>query len=211
MKAKTMIVRRSLLAALFSLPLLPAVLGGMAGAGLLAQPALAAPGAGIELGGLKSAAPPAWKDTPPTSPMRIKQLTVPGKGGENAGDAELVIFYFGEGQGGSVDDNLARWKQQFEVPAGKTADDISKVETVKLSSKAAAPGGGAATVLDISGTYLFKARPMDPGPGEPRPNYRMLAAVLPTPKGNYFIRLVGPEKTVGGARKDFVRWLKGFK
>lgn len=205
MKA-TMIVRTSLFAVVLAVPAV------FASSTLFGRTAVAAGGAVIELGGLKSETPAAWKETPPTSPMRTKQLTVPGKGGENAGDAELVIFYFGEGQGGSVEDNLARWKKQFEPPAGKTVDDISKTETVKLASKpATAAAGSAATLLDISGTYLFKSRPMDPGPGEPRPNHRMLAAVLPTPKGNYFIRLVGPEKTVGSARKDFVRWLKSFK
>jgi hypothetical protein len=160
----------------------------------------AAAGTTVELGGLKAEAPAAWKEVEVKSPMRLKQFTVPGKGG----DAELVIFYFGQGQGGSVEDNLARWKKQFEPPAGKTADQISKTETLKLPST-------TATLLDISGTYLFKARPMDPGPGEPRPNHRMLAAVLETPKGSHYIRLVGPEKTVGDARKDFVRWLKSFK
>ena len=161
---------------------------------------LAAAGTPVELGGLKAEAPAAWKETPTTSPMRVKQFTVPGK----AGDAELVVFFFGQGQGGGVEENLARWKKQFDPPAGKTLDQASKTETMKLAS-------ATVTLLDISGTYHFKARPMDPGPGEPRPNHRMLAAVLETPKGSYFLRLVGPEKTVAAARKGYVAWLKSFK
>jgi hypothetical protein len=161
---------------------------------------LAAGGTVVDLGGLKAVAPAAWKEMPTSSPMRVIQFTVPGK----AGDAEVVVFFFGQGQGGSVEDNVARWKKQFEPPAGKTIDQVSKVETIKGA-------GGDISLLDISGTYLFKARPMDPSPGEPRPNHRMLAAVLPTPKGNYYIRLVGPEKTVGAAAKDFTSWLKAFK
>src|SRR5262245_24049986 len=111
--------------------------------------ATAAPAAGTpaELGGLKAEAPAAWKEPPASSPMRVKQFTVPGKGG----DAELVIFYFGQGQGGSVEDNLARWKKQFEPPAGKTIEQASKTETLKLPST-------TATLLDLSGTYLFKDR-----------------------------------------------------
>jgi len=154
----------------------------------------------VDLGGLKSDAPAAWKESETKSPMRFKQFTVPGKGG----DAELVVFYFGQGQGGSVEDNLARWKKQFEPPAGKTIDQIAKTETLKLPTT-------TVTLLDISGTYMFKASPMSPGPAEPRPDQRMLAAVLPTPNGNYYIRLVGPEKTVSAARKDYVHWLKSFK
>jgi hypothetical protein len=161
---------------------------------------LAAAGTPVELGGLKAQAPAAWKESPASSPMRVKQFTVPGK----AGDAEIVVFFFGQGQGGSVEDNVARWKKQFQPPAGKTIDQVSKTETLKGA-------GGTITLLDISGTYMFKARPMDPSPGEPRPNHRMLAAVLPTPQGNYYIRLVGPDKTVAAAAKDYTSWLKSFK
>lgn len=163
-------------------------------ASLVAAPAV------VELGGLKSKAPASWKEAEVQNPMRLKQFTVPGKDGE----AELVIFFFGQGQGGSVDDNIARWKKQFQAPEGKTIDDVSKVET--RTFKAA-----KATVLDVSGTYMFKARPMDPGPGEPRPNSRMMAVVFETGQGSYFIRLVGPEKTVAGAKRDFDGWLKAFK
>lgn len=162
----------------------------------------AAAGAVVDLGGLKSAAPAAWKEVPVASSMRLKQFAVPGKGG----DAELVIFFFGKDQGGSTADNMDRWKKQFTPPAGKTIDQVSKVTTLKV----AAPNAKA-TILDVSGTYNFKARPMDPGPGEPRPNHRMLASVLETPAGNYYLKLTGPEKTVEKARKDYEGWIKAFK
>jgi hypothetical protein len=154
----------------------------------------------VELGGLKSTPPDTWKDVAVASPMRLKQFALPGKDG----DAELVIFFFGQGQGGDTQANLDRWKKQFEPPAGKTLEDVSKVSTVPLKT-------GKATVLDVKGTYQFKASPMAPGPAEPRPNQRMLAVVLETPKGNYYIKLVGPEKTVEKNKKGFDGWIKGFK
>src|SRR5256885_6898794 len=117
----------------------------------LAIGVLAATGA-VDLGGLKSAPPGAWKEVAVSSPMRVKQFTVPGK----AGDADLVVYYFGQGQGGATRDNLDRWKQQFEPPAGKTLDDISKVSAVK-------PASGNATGLGHSGTYPLHAEPMAPG------------------------------------------------
>ena len=46
---------------------------------------------------------------------------------------------------------------------------------------------------------------------EPRPHQRMLAAVLESPKGNYYLKLVGPEKTIETNKKGFDGWLKGFK
>jgi hypothetical protein len=165
---------------------------------------LAAAGTPVELGGLKSDAPTAWKETPSTSPMRLKQFTVPGKGSD--GDAELVIFFFGAGQGGDTTANIDRWKKQFTPPAGKTLDEVSKVSPVKVAAKDA-----KATLVDVSGTYMFKAAPMSPGPGEPRPNSRMLAVVLETAKGNYYLKLTGPAKTVDAARKPFETWVKAFK
>jgi hypothetical protein len=167
---------------------------------LLVVSLFAAAPAPVELGGLKSTPPAAWKEVPVTSPMRLKQFVVPGR----KGDAELVIFFFGQGQGGSSQANIDRWKQQFQPPAGKTVDDVAKVTSTKI-------GAAKATTLDISGTYLFKANPMAPGPAEPRPEHRMLAVDLETPKGNYYVKLVGPAATVEQNRKGFEGWLKGFK
>jgi hypothetical protein len=160
----------------------------------------AAAGVAVDLGGLKSTAPASWKEIPVGSPMRVKQFSLPGKDGE----AELAIFFFGQGQGGSTQANLDRWKTQFQAPDGK-AEAPSKTSTLKMAS------GGTATVLDISGTYLFKARPMEPGPAEPRPNHRMLAVVMESPQGNYYLKLVGPAKTIDHNKKDFDAWVKAFK
>jgi hypothetical protein len=167
---------------------------------LLVSTFAAATGVTVDLGGLKATAPAAWKEVPVNSPVRLKQFAVPGKDG----DGELVIFYFGPGEGGGVQANIDRWKKQFAPPPGKTEEQSSKTETVKLATT-------KATVVDVVGTFMWKARPMDPGPGEPRPNYRMLAAVLETPKGNYFIKLVGPAKTIDKSHKEFMAWLKSFK
>jgi hypothetical protein len=172
----------------------------MLSARLLLVASLFAAAAPVELGGLKSTPPASWKETPVSSPMRLKQFTVPGK----KGDAELVIFFFGQGQGGSAQANIDRWKQQFQPPAGKTLDQATKITNTKI-------GVAKATTVDIAGTYLWKASPMSPGPAEPRPDHRMLAVAFETPKGSYYIKLVGPAATVDQHRKDFEAWLKAFK
>jgi hypothetical protein len=160
----------------------------------------AAAPAPVDLGGLKSTPPASWKEVPTTSPMRLKQWSLPGK----KGDAELVVFFFGQGQGGGAQANLDRWKQQFEPPAGKTVDQVAKVSTAKIST-------AKATILDIRGTYLFKASPMSPAPAEPRPDHRMVAVQLETASGSYYLKLVGPAGTVEQHKKAFDGWLKGFK
>jgi len=166
--------------------------------------AAVAAGTPVELGALKADAPAAWKELPAGNPMRLKQFSIPGPGKE--GEAELVVFFFGQGQGGDTQANIDRWKKQFTPPEGKTLDQVSKVSNLKVGAKDA-----KATMVDVTGTYMFKARPMDPGPGEPRPNSRMLAVVFQTAQGNYFLKLTGPHKTVEGAKKPFEGWIKSFK
>ena len=55
----------------------------------------------IEAGDLKLNVPESWKQEQPRSRMRVAQFGV-GKNGE------LVVFYFGSGQGGTVQANIDR-------------------------------------------------------------------------------------------------------
>jgi hypothetical protein len=162
---------------------------------------LAAAGTPVTIDGLTSNAPAAWKEGPST-PMRFKQFTIPAASGDKH-DAELVVFFFGPGQGGGTDANLTRWKGMFEPPAGKKIDDVAKTETIKVS-------GVEVTLLDIKGTYKYKPMPMAPQE-ELRPDHRMIGVVFASPQGPYFMRFVGPEKTIAKHKKDFDKWLKGFK
>ena len=109
------------------------------------------------------------------------------------------------GQGGSVQDNVKRWKAMFIPPKGKKIDDVAKVESFKV-------GNVNVTYLDVQGTYKFKERPFDPAAKEElRPDHRMLGVVFDSPNGPYFFRLVGPAKTVEHNKKAFEDWVKGFK
>ena len=155
----------------------------------------------VIIDGLKSTPPSTWKESPSTSSMRFKQFTIPRDKADGF-DAELVIFFFGPGQGGGVEANLDRWKKMFQAPAGKPLS--AEVDTYDV-------GAVKTTVLDVRGTYQFKASPMSPGPGEARPNHRMLAVVFESPQGPYYMRFVGPERTIEKNRKEFEAWLKGFK
>jgi hypothetical protein len=56
--------------------------------------------------GLKWTAPAGWTSKG-AAPMRAPTYTVQ--------DAECVVYFFGEGQGGSPEANIARWKGQFTV------------------------------------------------------------------------------------------------
>ncbi len=158
----------------------------------------------IEIDGLKSTAPADWKSEKVTAKFRTHHFRIPHVADDKT-DAELTIFFFGTGSGGSADDNVKRWKGFFIPPEGKKIEDVSKVENFKV-------GNVDVTYLDVQGTYKFKERPFDPTSKEElRPDYRMLGVVFESPKGPYFFRMVGPAKTVEQNKKAFEDWVKGFK
>ena len=155
----------------------------------------------VDLDGLKSTAPAEWKDEAPANNMRFRQFKLPKVNGDKQ-DAELIIF---KGFGGTAKANIQRWKEQFIPPAGKRIEDVSEVKEMKA-------GDADLTYLDVKGTYLFKARPIDPADkAERRPDYRMLAVHFEGKMNIYHIKLVGPAKTVEHYKKGFDDWLKAFK
>jgi hypothetical protein len=162
-------------------------------------------GENVELGNLKSKVPAGWNLQKPSNKLRLYQISVPKVEGDKD-NAELVVFFFGEGGGGGPEDNIKRWKTQFIPPEGKTIDEVSKVEKYKV--------GKAADVvcLDISGTYKFKFPPNDPRAKEERKeNYRRFNVIFDTDKGQYFVTLTGPAKTMQKNKEVFDGWIKAFK
>lgn len=134
---------------------------------------------------LKLKAPDGWVSETPSSNMRVAQYKLPGE----AGDASLVVYYFGPGQGGSVDANLERWIGQMQQPDGGSSRAKAKTETTTVN-------GMNTTLLDVTGTFSAGDMTGGGGSGQAMPNARMRAAVIETPKGAYYIKLVGPEKTI---------------
>lgn len=162
-------------------------------------------GTTVELAGLKSVTPADWKEEPlPPKSMRMQQFKLPKAEGDRE-DAELALFYF-RGNAGSVQDNLTRQEKKFEIPSGKKAEDVIKVEKIKL-------GGQDAVYQDIQGTYLKKAGgPFDPNAKVTKmPDYRQIYVILETKEGQYYMTLVGPAKTIEKHKKGFDAWLKNFK
>ena len=150
-------------------------------------------------GELQFKSPSGWISERPTSSMRVSQYQLPAAEGD-AESASLVVYYFGQGQGGSVEANLQRWIGQMQTPDGKPASDNAKTENTTVN-------GLKVTLLDVSGTYAGS----DMGGGgtsQSKPNYRMRAGVIDTPKGAYFIKLVGPEATVARWDQTFQDFVK---
>lgn len=152
-----------------------------------------------QTGSLTFAAPPAWKPRPAASSMRVAEFVVPKAQGDPE-DGEAIVYFFG-GTGGSVDANVSRWIGQFQQPPGAPAGGNRTTFAV---------GALKVTTVDVSGTYVAEVRP---GSAERhnKPNYRMRAAVVETPKGPYFIKFTGPANTVKSASADFDRFIKSLR
>jgi len=132
-------------------------------------------------------APAGWVKETPSSSMRKGQYRLPHAEGD-AEDAELTVFNFGPGQGGSVDSNIDRWVGQFANSDGSPIDKEGKVNEKIVNGK-------TVTIVDVSGTFITSMGPMMAS-GPPKPNYRMLAAIIDSSQGPWFFKLTGPEKTI---------------
>ena len=153
-------------------------------------------------GELHYKAPDGWLTEHPSSGMRVAQYKLPKAESDNE-DGSLVVYYFGATQGGTAQANIDRWISQIQQPDGSSSKDKSKTETLTVN-------GLKVTTVDVSGTYTAE---MAPGSGTLHndANYRLRAAVIETPKGNYFLKLVGPAKTVGRWEQSFADYLKSFE
>lgn len=128
-----------------------------------------------------------------TRPMRVATYNVAPASGDTT-PGECAIFFFGTGEGGSVDMNLARWKSQFEGVDGQEAELIQKSQTVN---------GLKVTTTSISGTYLAAMGPMFQSGAAKSEGHKMLGAIISAPEGNVFIKFTGPEKTIDAAAQEF--------
>ena len=145
--------------------------------------------------------PPEWIAVPVSSPMRVAQFTLPKTAGD-AEDAELTIFYFG-GAGGTVEANLERWTGQMLQPDGRRSATVA-------TTTAFVAGDLAVTLLDVPGIYAAEVRPGS-GMRYHKPDFRLKAAVVETPAGPYFFKLVGPARTVAAWEEPFVALLESVR
>jgi hypothetical protein len=128
--------------------------------------------------------------------MRKATYRVPAAQGDTE-PGELGVFHFGD-QGGGIDANIDRWVSQFQ---GATKEQLKRTDR--------SVGGLVQHVVEIErGTY---ASGMPGGPTTPKPGWALLGAIVETPSGPWFFKLVGPSRTVQAARTEFFRMLDSMK
>lgn len=153
-------------------------------------------GSPVELAGMKSAPPAAWKEKPlPAGSMRQLQFDVPKTEGD-ADDAEVAVFKLSAS--GTVEQNLKRQLDKFVADGRKDKTDKIKVGTLD------------AAYQDVSGTFKKKPFPMAEK-FTPKADWRQLYVVFNKGDDQYYIWLLGPAKTVEKNKAAFEDWLKNFK
>jgi gluconolactonase len=143
----------------------------------------------VKLRDLTLTVPAAWKKEEPKSRLRLGQFSITAAEGDKEG-AELAVFNFGAG--GGIEANIRRWIGQFQV----------KGRTVRVTRGKAAQGNYA--LVDLSGTYKKPIGPPVQGKTADAPGTRAVSVILAIEtKGLYFLKLVGPQKTVSGQVANF--------
>lgn len=140
--------------------------------------------------------PQGWTRKPPASRIVEHEFAAdPVEGDE--GSLRVTVM----GAGGGIEANIERWAQQMK----RGAND-AKVEKKLV-------GGVQVYVVDISG--VFQDRPGGPFAGGKlieRENYRMLGAIVVSEAhGQYFVKAIGPAKTVAAQEAAFRKLVDGVK
>lgn len=160
----------------------------------------------VRLGNVSVRVPGEWSSLAPDGQFRAAQYVIPTAAGDTA-QALFIVFHFGKGGGGGVEDNIRRWAGMMKQPDG---GDTARVMKRHLAERE----GLRITTADLPGTYLERPFPRSEEFVE-RPNYRMLAAIIETTNeggdGPYFVRLVGPAKSVTAAKPGWDAFIASLK
>jgi hypothetical protein len=133
-------------------------------------------GTQVRLKPLTFTAPATWKRTEPRSPLVQAEFALLDHAENLSAAGRLTISVVG----GTVKDNVERWKAQFVG-----ALDSCKQEEIEI-------GGLRATLVDFAGTFGEGML----GPVVKRPSYRMIGAIIPIKDELYVVKAVGPRETI---------------
>ncbi len=130
--------------------------------------------------------PASWKEMPP-KPMRLTTYEIPSA--DDAETGECAVFFFGKGEGGNVELNIARWVSQFE-DATKPERSEREVDGMKVH------------LVDLTGVFLAPGGPAMQSQGK-KEDYRLLGAIVEAPDGLVFFKATGPSATMSAGKEEF--------
>jgi len=152
----------------------------------------------FSVGAFSFTRPPAWAWVISSSAMRKVQLAITSVQNNQPQTADVSFFFFGAGQGGSVQANVERWAKQFSSPDGSPVQAVTEVRTIH---------GVPVTFVSAHGSY--SAGTMD-GLSETKPDMALRGAILENEsEGDLFIKMTGPEKLVKESTPTFDAMVEG--
>jgi hypothetical protein len=159
--------------------------------------------ASLSAAGLKFTAPDGWVTRTPASSMRLAEWTLPHADGD-AEDALVTLYFFGANMGGNAQANIDRWIGQMAQPDGRDSSAVAKTSSSATSS------GLKVTAVDVTGTYVAE---VTPGSSEHfnKPGWRQIAALVETPGGPHFVKVVGPAATVAKWDATVAAFVRGLR
>ena len=139
--------------------------------------------------------PPADWQAKPAREMTDQVFTLAKAEGDPE-DADLALSHLG--QHIAMQGNLARWAGMFGYQGAAVEQNVKQqdLQGVKFPT----------TVVDISGTYRSSSMMAPAGP--PKENYRMLVAEIRTPQQPYYVRMIGPQKTVAKWEEAYMKFVR---
>jgi hypothetical protein len=159
--------------------------------------ASAAPSAG-DAGPLKLQMPAEFQEKPARM-MTLQVYAAPKVEGDPE-DADVAVSTLGTKVPLTM--NVDRWCSQFDFPEGQTCDKNKQQQKLEGTTH-------PTTLVEITGTY--KGSSMMAAPSAPKPGYKMLAAEIVTPEAPYYVKVVGPIKTVDRWREPLIDAIKAAK
>ena len=149
-------------------------------------------------GHITMTAPEAWERVQPANNIIDVEFSVaPVEEDENPG--RLTIM----GAGGEIEANIDRWISQISQGDGSNTRDRTTIEVKEIN-------GQTVHLVDITGTFRDQRGPF--APAQIHENYRMLAAIIPTEeRGQYFVKLVGPRRTIAENEESFLELLESLQ
>ena len=168
--------------------------GGAEGGGMATQTEAPDPG-------LQWKVPSGWTDQGPRM-MRLATYSIPGAGG--AEGAECAVYYFGPGQGGTIEANMERWISEFQTPSApeRGTRTVNGLEVARVRVKGTYSSHGASM-----GGMGGGSAPSEPAQADAE----LLGAIVAGPSGSVFFKLTGPAKTVDAVAGDFDRMIGSVK
>ncbi|MGH8015391.1 MAG: hypothetical protein ACREBV_04305 [Candidatus Zixiibacteriota bacterium] len=127
-----------------------------------------------------------WKDLG-ASDMKAASYTY-GPLESDKEPSQLNVYYFGQGQGGTIEANAERWIKQMSMPDGSDPAKAAIQYTKDVN-------GMPAHVLTLYGTFNEPVGGPMSQVTTPRENYRLIGVIVEAPQGSVFFKLTGPDYT----------------